>query len=225
MDGCLQKEIIDSRVESAKLIVQSLTNNENKVKKVISASATGWYKASEVIHTEDEPADDSFLGSTCRLWEESMKPVTTLQKGLVQFRIGIVLSKGGGALKEFIAPLRLGIATILGNGKQMISWIHIDDLCRLFLFAIENESINGVYNAVAPEPVNNKTLTLTLAKKMKRWFYIPFYVPVFILKIMLGGRSIEILKGTAVSCKKIMSAGFNFRFTNIKAAVDDLMDS
>ena len=220
-----KEEIISSRVDSAKLIVESLKQNENKVKKVISAGATGWYKPGENIHTEDEPADDNFLGTTCRLWEESMKPVTTLHKGLVQFRIGIVLSKYGGALKEFMAPLRFGMAAILGNGKQMISWIHIDDLCRLFLFAIENEQINGVYNAVAPEPVNNKTLTLTLAKKMKRWFYIPFYVPAFILKIMLGSRSIEILKSATVSCKKIVAAGFNFRFEKIDAALDDLMNS
>ena len=218
-----KKEIISSRVDSAKLIVNSLRNNTNKVKKVIGAAAIGWYKPGENFHTEDEGADDSFLGETCRLWEESLEPVTSLHKGLVKLRIGIVLSKDGGALKEFIAPLKFGMAAILGNGKQIISWIHIDDLCSMFLFAIENEALNGVYNAVAPQPVNNKTLTITLAKKMKRLFYIPLHVPVFILKLMLGGRSIEILKSTAVSCKKITAAGFSFQFNNIEDALEDLM--
>ena len=218
-----KKEIISSRADSAKLIVTSLQSNVNKVQKIISASAIGWYKPGENLHTEDEAADDSFLGETCKLWEESIQPVASLNKGLVKFRIGIVLSKDGGALKEFIAPLKSGVAAILGNGKQMISWIHIDDLCRLFLFAIENETLNGVYNAVAPAPVNNKTLTLTLAKKMKRSFFIPVHVPVFILKLMLGARSIEILKSSRVSCNKILAAGFTFQFNNIEDALENLV--
>jgi NAD dependent epimerase/dehydratase family enzyme len=93
----------------------------------------------------------------------------------------------------------------------------------LFLYAIENGEMNGVYNAVAPEPVSNKTFTLTLAKKMKLLFYIPFYVPVFILKIMLGGRSVEILRSAAVSCKKILAAGFSFQFKNIDTALEDII--
>ena len=219
-----KNEIVNSRVESAKLIVDSLKKHLNKVKGVISAGAIGWYQPTENIHAEEEAADKSFLGTTCRLWEESITPVTLLNKRLVKLRIGIVLSNDGGALKEFITPLKLGVATILGNGKQMISWIHIDDLCRIFLFAIENEKMNGVYNAVAPRPVNNKTLTITLAKKMRRLFYIPFHVPVFILKLMLGSRSIEILKSATVSCKKIMAAGFGFQFENIETALHDLMN-
>ena len=217
-----KKEIISSRADSARLIVDSLRNNTNKVKAVISASAIGWYKPGENMHTEDEVSDDSFLGQTCKLWEESMEPVVELNKRLVKLRIGIVLSKDGGALKEFMNPLRFGIAAILGNGKQMISWIHITDLCNLFLFAIENEQLNGVYNAVAPNPVNNKTLTITLAQKMKGKFYLPVHVPTFILKLMLGDRSIEILKNSAVSCKKIQGAGFNFQFKTIETALEDV---
>ncbi len=218
-----KKEIISSRAESAKLILDSLRSNINKVKAVISAGAIGWYRPGENIHTEDEPADESFLGQTCKLWEENLTPVIQLNKRLVKLRIGIVLSKDGGALKEFMNPLRFGIAAILGNGKQMISWLHIKDLCNLFLFAIENEKLNGVYNAVAPIPVNNKTLTITLAQKMKGKFYLPVHVPTFILKLMLGDRSIEILKSSAVSCKKIQDAGFNFQFNNIEAAVEDVI--
>lgn len=217
-----KQEIINSRVQSAQLIAASLKNNSNKVKAVISASAIGWYRPSENIHTEEEPADEGFLGTTCKLWEESIQPVKELNKRLVTLRIGIVLSKEGGALKEFIQPLKWGVASILGNGKQIISWISVDDLCRLFLYAIQQEAMNGVYNAVAPNPVSNKILTLTLAKKMRR-FYVPVYVPSFILKIMLGGRSIEILKSAAVSSAKTESTGFCFKNKTIDNALEMLL--
>lgn len=217
-----KQEIIDSRVKSGELIVDTLKNNTNKVKAVISASAIGWYNETNTVHTEDEPADDGFLGSTCKLWEASMLPVKDLNIRLVTYRIGIVLSKSGGALKEFMQPLKFGVAGILGDGKQVVSWVHIDDLCRMFLYAIQNEPSAGVYNAVAPNPVNNKTLTLTLAKKMRR-FFIPLHVPTFILKLMLGSRSIEVLKSSTVSSKKIEAAGFEHQFKNIDAALEDLV--
>lgn len=217
-----KQEIIDSRVKSGELIVDTLKNNTNKVKAIISASAIGWYKETNTIHTEDEPADDSFLGSTCKLWEASMQPVKYLNIRLVTYRIGIVLSTSGGALKEFMQPLKFGVAGILGDGKQVVSWVHIDDLCRMFLYAIENQQLTGVYNAVAPNTVNNKTLTLTLAKKMRR-FFIPLHVPSFILKLMLGGRSIEVLKSSNVSSKKIETAGFQHQYKTIDVALEDLV--
>ncbi|MBU6159382.1 MAG: DUF1731 domain-containing protein, partial [Bacteroidetes bacterium] len=131
---------------------------------------------------------------------------------------GIVLSNEGGALEEFKKPLRFGIAPILGSGRQIISWIHIQDLIRLFEYAIENPQTEGVYNAVAPNPVSNKTLMLTLAKT-NRSFFIPFYVPAFLLKIILGEMSIEVLKSCTVSSEKIQQAGFRFRYATIEEAL------
>lgn len=217
-----KQEIISSRVQSGALLAESLEQYPNQVKTIIGASAIGWYQPSNNVHTEEEPADESFLGSTCKLWEQSLQPVQALGKRLVTLRIGIVLDKNGGALKEFMQPLQFGVAAVLGNGKQVISWIHVQDLCRLFLFALKNESFQGIYNAVAPVPVTNQTLTLTLAKKMRR-FFIPVHVPSFILKIILGGRSIEILKSAAVSSKKAEAAGFGFEFGTIETALDDLV--
>ena len=221
-----KQEIIDSRVNSCKLIVDSLKRIPNKVKAVVSASAIGWYGADPVIPNplpfeETNPADKAFLGDTCSLWEQSIEPVTQSGKRLVKLRIGIVLSKDGGALKEFLKPLKLGVAAILGNGKQMISWIHIDDLVKMFVAAIENEMMSGVYNAVAPNPVSNKELTLTLARDRKK-FFIPFYVPTFILKMMLGELSIEVLKSATVSSSKIQQVGFQFTFTTIKEALTNI---
>jgi uncharacterized protein (TIGR01777 family) len=221
-----KKEIRESRTESSRLIIKALKNNDNKVKAVVSASAIGWYGADHdpaKPFTEDDVADDSFLGQTCKLWEESIEPVMDLGKRLVKLRTGIVLGNDGGALAEFKKPVRFGAATVLGNGKQTVSWIHIDDLCRMFMAAIENDAISGSYNAVAPVPVSNKTLTLTLAKAMRGDFYIPLHVPAFVLKIMMGERSIEVLKSTTVSCKKILDTGFTFNFTTIEAALANLI--
>ncbi|MGB3006652.1 MAG: TIGR01777 family oxidoreductase [Chitinophagaceae bacterium] len=228
-----KQEIIDSRVDSGKLISDSLRTIPNKVKAVVSASAIGWYGADNLIpsaspqggvrgstvkFTESDPADDAFLGQTCKHWEESIEPLAQLDIRLVKLRIGIVLSRKGGALKEFLKPLRFRVAAILGSGKQIISWIHIDDLVNMFVFAIENEKINGVYNAVAPFPVSNKELTITLAKASRKHF-IPMHIPTFLLKIMLGEMSIEVLKSTTVSCDKIIGEGFVFKYPEIDSAI------
>jgi uncharacterized protein len=198
----------------------------NKVKAVVSASAIGWYGSDPIIPNpkpfeENNPADETFLGNTCKQWEESIEPVTQSGKRLVKLRIGIVLSKDGGALSEFKKPLQFGVAAILGNGKQIISWIHIDDLVRMFIAAIENSTMNGVYNAVAPVPVSNKNLTIQLAKSRKK-FFIPVHVPSFILKLILGEMSIEVLKSATVRSNKIELTGFNFKFPTVTAALSNL---
>ncbi|HYJ62410.1 MAG TPA: TIGR01777 family oxidoreductase [Parafilimonas sp.] len=222
-----KKEIIESRTKTGTLLVKSLKEIPNKVKAVISASAIGWYGADtneSRLHgfKEDAPAANNFLGNTCKLWEENIKPVEQLNKRLAIFRFGIVLSEKGGALDEFKKPLKFGIAGILDDGKQIISWIHIDDLCRLLLFAIENENISGVYNAVAPQPVTNKELTLTLAKNMRGKFFIPVHVPAFALKLALGELSVEVLKSATISSEKIIKAGFNFLYPSINTALESL---
>jgi len=221
-----KKEIVESRTESSRHIIEALKNNPNKVKTIVSASAIGWYGADKNpinAFTEEDEAADNFLGQTCKLWEASIEPVTVLGKRLVKLRTGIVLSNAGGALPEFKKPLRFGTAAILGDGRQMVSWIHIDDLCRMFMAAIENEDMHGSYNAVATNPVSNKELTLTLAKAMKGKFYIPLHVPAFVLKFMMGQRSVEVLKSTTVSNKKILDTGFKFQFKTIEDAISDLV--
>lgn len=228
-----KQEIIDSRVNSTKLIVESLKTIPNNVKAVISASGIGWYHIAPPSpqsgeegafrkFVESDPPGDDFLGTTCKQWEESIEPVTQLGKRLVKLRIGIVLSKEGGALREFLKPLKFSFATILGNGKQIISWIHIDDLANMFIAAIENEKMNGVYNAVAPNPVSNKELTIQLAKSRGK-FFIPIHVPSFILKLVLGEMSVEILKSAAVSSEKVSSIGFEFQFPDLIPALNNLI--
>lgn len=224
-----KRKILESRTKSAELIISCLTDNQHHTKTFVSASAIGWYgrdlnplQREEGFIESDMPAND-FLASTCVLWEAAVDAVIPLGIRLVKLRTGIVLSNNGGAFKEFKMPLRFGVAAILGNGKQVISWIHIDDLCRMYCEAIENNYLNGSYNAVAPDPLQQKNLEILMAEKLRNKFFIPIYIPSLFLKLILGKRSIEILKSTTVSNKKIKSTGFTFLYPSIESAIDELL--
>jgi uncharacterized protein (TIGR01777 family) len=222
-----KKEIIESRIQSSALLIKALKENPNKVQAVISSSAIGWYGPDPRIpnpkpFVESDPPDNTFLGTVCQQWENSIKPVEELDKRLVIFRPGIVLSNKGGAYAEFKKPLTFGVASILGSGKQVVSWIHVKDLVALYIYAIENEKLKGVYNAVTPQPVSNKKLMNTMAKE-KGGVGIPVVVPAFALKVLLGEMSIEVLKSATVSSKKIEESGYSFLFPGIEAAVKNLL--
>ncbi len=206
----------------------ALRENPNKVKAVISASGIGWYGPDPAIPNprpfeETDPADNDFLGETCRRWEDAISPVTALGKRLVILRTGLVLSRQGGALAEFRKPIRFGIAPILGSGRQIMSWIHIDDLCRLYLQAIEQEAWSGVYNAVAPGPASNSILTIELARRLKGRYFVPVFVPSLLLRLVVGGMSVEVLKSTTVSAAKTRAAGFQFIYPAMEPALDNLL--
>lgn len=222
-----KKELIDSRVNSGKLLVDVLNKIPNKVQAVISTSAISWYDGGKnkadknYFHVEDEKSGNDFLANTCKAWEESVEPVRKLGIRLVTLRLGIVLSRDGGMLKELLKLLRNSIALVFGFGKQTISWISIHDLCRMFLFSIENGFMSGIYNAVTPNPVTQKQLITTFAKKEKGNMFIRIYIPFFVLKIMLGEMSIELLKSTAVSSNKIQQSNFVFNYPDINSALQN----
>ena len=223
-----KKEIIDSRVNSSKLLATTLANNNHRVSVFISSSATGWYGADteaslKTGFAEATPASHDFLGDTCRLWEASTEPIAQLGIRRVCLRTGIVLAKEGGALAEFKKPLKLGVAAILGSGNQIVSWIALSDLCDMYVYALQNDNIYGSYNAVAPNPVSNKALTLTLAKAIKGSRFITIHVPAFVLQLIMGGSSIEVLKSTHASSQKIEMAGYHFKLPAIEAAIAALV--
>lgn len=221
-----KREILESRTKTCALLVKALTEIPNNVKAVISASASGYYGADNLLSlndgfTEDDRPAGDFLGNVCRQWEESIEPVMAMGKRLVILRTGIVLSKKGGAYTEFAKPLHFGLATILGNGRQIVSWIHEDDICNMYIHAIENESLSGPYNAVSPHPVSNKELILAIAKARNK-FYIPLQAPAFALRLMLGEMSVEVLKSANLNSAKIQNEGYTFIHPEIKEAAEDL---
>jgi len=218
----VKNEIVSSRVDSAKLIIESLKTIPNKVKTVISASGISWYgnddiKISKPFTETDPPAND-FMAQTGQQWENAIEPASFLGKRLIKFRIGPVLSTDGGAYVEFKGPIKFGVAGIIGNGKQMLSWIHIDDLVRAILFSMETELMEGVYNAVSPKPVSNKELIMEIAKSTGKSF-VPIHAPSFGLKIVFGEMIGEILKSTTVSSEKLQKTGFIFQYPNIRSAI------
>jgi len=218
----VKNEIVNSRVDSAKLIIESLKAIPNKVKTVISASGISWYGVDDVNiskpFTETDPPANDFMAQTCKQWEAAIEPAAFLGKRLIKFRIGPVLSTDGGAYVEFKNPIKFGVAGIIGSGKQIISWIHIDDLVRAILFSMETEQMEGVYNAVSPGSASNKELILEIAKSTGK-FFIPIPAPSVALKIVFGEMIGEILKSTTVSSEKLQKAGFIFQYPDIRSAI------
>ena len=221
-----KKLIVESRVQSGATIVKALKENPNHVQSVISSSAIGWYGEDPAVpnphpFTEDAPVADNFLANTCRQWEEAIRPVESLGKRLVILRTGIALSRDGGAYEEFRWPLKFGVSPVLAGGRQVYSWIHIQDLVDLYIFALENPNLHGVFNAVSPQPVSNKTLMKTLLDvSEKKRLSVP--VPGIFIKMAFGELSVEVLKSTTVSCEKIQQQGFEFTYPDITSAIRQL---
>lgn len=217
-----KQEIFDSRVKSTQLLFSEVKKHNIPIKKVISASAVGYYPSSGELMTEDMPAGDSFLSKVCKAWENDAKQFETLNIPLCIIRIGIVLSPKGGFAEEMAKPVKYGFGAVLGSGKQLISWIHIDDLCNIMLQAIENESYTSAYNAVAPQPVTNADMTKRIAKIMHKPLWLP-NVPAFALKILFGEFSYELLVNHNISSQKIENSGFKFQFSNLDEALKNVL--
>jgi uncharacterized protein len=218
-----KREILESRTHGSAFIVKALKEHPNKVRTVVSSSAIGWYGPDrDRPFVETDPHANDFLGNTCAAWEQSISGAEALGKRLVILRTGIVLSNQGGALAEFRKPLRAGVAAVLGSGDQVISWIHLEDLSRLFIYAIDEKGMSGVYNAVSPNPATNRELTGLLSRHVTDGRAITLNVPEFLLKIALGEMSVEVLKSATVSSAKIESAGFRFMYPRLDQAIESL---
>lgn len=211
-----KKEIIDSRVDSLRTIYQAIKKKQIESTHLVSASAIGFYGEANKIFTEEDKSDESFLSSTCQLWENEALKFEQLNCTVSIARVGIVLGKEGGALKEFLKPMQFGIAGIPSSGKQTYSWIHVEDVARIFYF-LATEKKAGIFNAVAPNPCTINDI-FTELKKYKRTF-LTAHAPEFVLKIMLGEMSIEVLKSCNVSSHKIEQAGFTFLHNHIEDCV------
>lgn len=214
-----KKEILDSRTKSTALILDKVKELKIPLKKFIAASAIGYYGAitSETIFKEsDKPATD-FLGNVCQQWEDASLAFNDLNIATTILRIGIVLSKNGGALSKMNTPI---VINPIATGKHYIPWIHIEDLTSLFIKAIEDNTFTGIYNAVSPDVQTSFSFSKVLAKKCKKIF-IPIGVPKFILKVLFGEMSIILTTGSRVSSDKTEKAGFTFSYKKLDKALED----
>lgn len=218
-----KKEIISSRIDTAHMLYEQLRSNDKKPGTFISGSAVGYYGmvTSDHIFTETDPASNDFLGYVCKLWEEATGPIAALKIRTVKLRFGVVLSPHGGALKKMAAPVKGYIGSPLGSGKQYVPWIHLDDVCRAIVLAIENDNMKGAYNVASPQHATNAGLTKAIAKALHKPLILPA-VPSFVLKLMFGEMAEMVLKGSRVSCERLVSEGFEFDHPSLDEALNDL---
>lgn len=219
-----KKEILNSRVDSIQLLHQCLSRTEHHVKAFISASAIGIYGDSgDQLMSEESTYADDFLAEVCKAWENAAWQMRDLELRTVIFRVGIVLSTKGGALPQMAKPVKMMAGAPLGSGRQYMSWVHIDDLCRLFIRAIEDKQYEGIYNAVAPHPVTNKEFTKELAEAMKKPLVLP-KVPAFAINLMMGEMSEVVLASQRVSANKVLQTGFTFEYNYLEEALESFYE-
>lgn len=220
-----KKEILNSRTQSAYLLYRELKKNPgHKVKTLIAASAIGYYgdPGNQWVDENFKGADD-FMGRVCSEWEKSTSRFAELGIRVIILRIGLVLAPDGGVLPAISTPIRYCIGAPLGNGKQYMSWIHINDLIRMIAFILDEDKTNGIYNAVSPVPVMHDEFMKMLGIALNRPIW-PFHIPEFILKTILGEKAVIVLNGQRVSSEKIRMAGFNFLHTDLKNSLIELTE-
>ena len=221
-----KKEIRDSRVLSTRLLFETFAGMKKRPKTFISASAIGVYghDTGGIIVDEDrvKPGDD-FLATVTREWEEEVNRIRDLGIRVVILRSGVVLSYFGGMVPKLMKIIKLGLGSPIGSGEQYISWVHLDDLIDLYKYCIEYRHIDGTYNAVAPNPVSNRTFMRTMAEIMEKPFFLPA-VPSFALRMVLGEKASIVVGGNRISPKKIEDEGFRFKFEHVDDALFNIIN-
>lgn len=218
-----KQELIESRTLTTNLLYRTLKSHPNQVKQIVSASAIGVYPDSKTtLYTEENKAvDNSFLGQVVVKWEQAVDNFKRLNIKVCKIRTGLVLSKKGGMLKEVMKPIKIGVGSSYGDGKQWQSWIHLDDLVHLYFYAIQHQW-EGIYNATAPNPVDNEELTKAVAKVLDKPYFFPS-IPKFVLKLALGEMHILLLSSQNVSSQKAQDNGFVFKFRTVDKALQNLL--
>lgn len=221
-----KKELISSRVDSADLILKTLQEKKIRLKSFISASGINYYgtKTTDAIFNENNQPGNDFLSEVVVLWERAADQFKeqNLAERVVKIRTAVVLSEKDGALKKMLPPIRMGIGAPLGTGKQYMPWIHIEDICTIYEFALKNNTMDGAFNAVSPQHTTNENLTKKIAEVLKKPLFMP-NIPGFVLKLIFGELADALLEGSRASAEKIQNAGFQFKFPDLKKALEHLL--
>jgi uncharacterized protein (TIGR01777 family) len=218
-----KKEITESRVKSNQLLAYCF-KNYHRPALYISAGAIGFYGHREdEILTEEYAAGDDFLSKSCTAWENAVFETADHDTRLILFRIGIVLSPRGGALQKMLLPWKMGISTSFNPGNQWYSWIHEEDLVRLFVFGIQNEQIEGIYNAVSPNPEKMYDFAKAMKAQSKLPWRMVWSIPFTLLTAAMGEMSTVLTNSARVSSEKIIRAGFQFTFKKMDEALKNLI--
>jgi len=220
-----KKDLIDSRVESMKLITDVVKKKNIHLKSFVGASAIGIYgmNTSEKIYAETDKGTSDFLSHICEVWENSYKEIESLSEKNTILRIGVVLSENGGALKRLLPLFRFGLGSAVGSGRQYMPWIHVDDMVSVIYEALFNAQLKGIYNAVALEHMTNSAFSKALAKSLYKPFFMP-NVPAFLMKLVFGEMANVLLEGSRVNDQKLLNTGFSFKYPTISAALKKISE-
>lgn len=222
-----KEQIMSSRIDSTVLLLETLRELDIKPDVFISASAVGIYgnKTTENIYEEkDKTVADDFLAQVCNEWEKAVEQISkTLGSRTVMIRTSMVLSPESEAFKKMYLPTKFGLGASLGSGKQYMPWIHIQDLCRIYLKAIQDTTLNGAYNASSPQQLRNREFMNTLSRVLKKPKLLPF-IPGFIIRMMMGEAAEMVLGGSRISSKKIQEKGFKFLYDNAEDAIRNCVE-
>ena len=218
-----KKELADSRIGSTRLLVDFLNTKPHGVTNFLSGSAIGYYGFGDdtIWFRETSLPSTDFLSRLVTDWEHEASKVNDKNIKVAVIRTGIVFSERGGALPVMARPIKLFAGAPLASGKQIVSWIHIDDMCRMLIHILEND-LSGPYNGVAPEPATNAAITKAIAQQLHKPLWLP-NIPAFALRIILGKMSESVVKGSQVSSEKIQSTGFEFQFPSLSQAVTNIL--
>lgn len=218
-----KREIKKSRVQSTRLLREKIQQFQAKPEAVINASAIGWYGDTGTrLATEEQPAGDDFLADVCVAWEAEAHKFKSLDIRTCIVRVGVVLAHNGGALPTMAKPVRLLAGAPLGDGQQLISWVHINDIANIFIYLMQHPSAEGAFNGAAPRPVSNEKLTEKIAKVLGKPLILP-KVPAFVIKAGMGEQAAVALTSTGASADKIRELGYKFKFTKLEPALEDLL--
>jgi uncharacterized protein (TIGR01777 family) len=217
-----KKRILDSRVVGTRNLVEGLRRLTNRPRVLVSASAVGYYgsRGDEVLD-ESAVSGEGFLVEVCTAWEREAQAAAEFGMRVASVRVGIVLGREGGALKRMLTPFRLGVGGPLGNGRQWMPWIHVDDLAAMFMHAAERTEVTGPINGVSPNPVTNKEFTTALAAAVHRPAFLP--TPYFALRVALGEFAKILFDSQRVVPRKALATGFQFRFPEIGPAMEAIL--
>lgn len=219
-----KQEIMDSRINSTRLLFKTVEQLENRPKLLICSSATGYYgnlRFEHVSSEEDDPGND-FLATVCQNWETEADHFENLGLRIVKVRTGVVLDEKGGALLKMIQPIRVYAGAPLASGSQYINWIHWEDWCLAVIHLINEKQLKGPFNLVAPNPETNEVLTRLIAKIVRRPLWLP-NVPAFVLKLILGEMASIVINGHKVSSKKLEDSGYQFTHDTLETALIKLL--
>ncbi|MEI6090948.1 MAG: TIGR01777 family oxidoreductase [bacterium] len=219
-----KKSILESRTKSAQLILNELQVRNIHLKTFVSASAVGYYGTvtGDILFVETTPGGNDFLADVCQKWEQSALALTNVADRVCILRTGLVLALNGGLLKRLLLPAKMGISVVFGDGKQFMPWIHIKDLCNMYIKSIEDGNFSGIYNAVSPNSVTNREFSDILGKALnKRQLIIK--IPQIVVSIIFGELGQVLVSGSKISAKKIIEAAYEFEFTDLEKAFRDLI--